>query len=104
VSTFYQSSKVLRFGKNWFQENCGQLVDENDLNNPNNLDTVVINFGPLNKAVFDFLEVHKQELYSPALIFEAMGRGYLCRDDQFISVDRHKRQRKTRKLRPSFAF
>jgi len=63
-------------------------VSKNDLNQLENLDAIIINFGPINQEVLKFMESHQQDLYCPSIIFEAMGRGSFVLDERLLSVDR----------------
>jgi len=53
-----------------------------------NSDVLVVNFGPINQEVSEFLDQYQHNMYSPNLIFEAIARGKLCLDERLISVNR----------------
>jgi len=42
----------------------------------------------MNKEVYSFLQNHQQDLYSPSLVFEAIGRKSFILHERLISIDR----------------
>jgi len=71
------------------KDNGGVIAEESDLDKPENSDAIVVSFGPINDEILAFLDQHQHEIYSPNLIFEAMGREELCLDERLIFVDRY---------------
>jgi hypothetical protein len=65
-------------------------MKEKDIDEMENLDTIVICCGPWNPSVYDFLNRHQQDLFCPSLVFSAVDNGVFDHNLEHLYVDRIK--------------
>jgi hypothetical protein len=63
-------------------------MKESEIDQMENLDTIVICCGPWNSSVNDFLNNHQQDLFCPSLVFSAVDNGLFDHDLEHLYVDR----------------